>query len=85
MLKCLKLYHVLAVKMALVADTALNHHSLTHSLTLHLRTEVLPLILIEEGRDDGFPSPGPRSICSTLYVAPDLNGQAPGREVANHL
>ena len=30
---CLKHQHVLAVKMGSVADTALNHHSLTHSLT----------------------------------------------------
>ena len=32
MFDCLKHYHVLAVKDGRVADTALNHHSLTHLL-----------------------------------------------------
>ena len=33
--RCFIELDVLAVKMASVADTALNHHSLTHSLTLY--------------------------------------------------
>ena len=38
---CLKRKHVLAMKIALVADTALNHHSLTHSLARSLVVSIV--------------------------------------------